>query len=44
MKRLVVELDDKRHQEFKSMAVKMDKPMKEILTELLDKWLAKERK
>jgi hypothetical protein len=41
MKRLVLELDDEKHQQVKEKAVRAGKSMREILTELLDKWLKK---
>ena len=41
MKRIVVELDDEQHQKIKEKAVRMGKSMREILTELLKKWLIK---
>ena len=39
MKRLVVELDDKEHQEIKEKAVKKGRSMKDIFLELIRKWL-----
>jgi hypothetical protein len=39
MKRLVLELDNKKHQQLKIKAVKSKKSMRRILTELLEKWL-----
>ena len=41
MKRIVVELDDKQHQKIKLKAAKTGKSMREIFTELLEKWLKK---
>lgn len=41
MKRIVVELDDDKHQAIKEKAVHMGKPMRKILMELLEKWLKK---
>lgn len=41
MKRLVLELDDDKHQQIKEKAIKQKKSMREILTELLEKWLKK---
>lgn len=39
MKRIVVELDDDQHQAIKEKAVRMGKSMRQILTELLRKWV-----
>jgi hypothetical protein len=39
MKRIVVELEDSMHQEIKAKAVRLSKTMREIFTELLEKWL-----
>ena len=41
MKRLVLELEDEKHQEIKLKALKDGKSMRQILTELLEKWLKK---
>ena len=41
MKRLVLELPDEKHQEFKEKAVRINKSMRKILTELIEKWLKK---
>jgi len=43
MKRLVLELDDKEHQQIKEKAVKLGKSMREILTGLLRKWLGEKK-
>lgn len=39
MKRLVLELEEDLHQKFKEKAVKENKSMREILTDILLKWL-----
>jgi hypothetical protein len=39
MKRLILELDDDKHLEFKVRASKAGISMRKILTELIDKWL-----
>ena len=39
MKRLVLELENKEHQEIKEKAVKQGKSMREIFLGLLRKWL-----
>lgn len=41
MKRLVLELEDNKHQAIKEKAIKEKKSMRLIMTELLDKWLVK---
>lgn len=41
MKRLVLELEDEKHRAIKEKAVKQGKSMREILTDLLEKWLKK---
>lgn len=41
MKRLVLELDDEKHQKIKEKAIKEKKSMRTILTELVDKWLGR---
>lgn len=41
IKRLVLELDEEVHQKVKVKALKENKPMRQILTELLEKWLKK---
>ena len=40
MKRLVLELENDEHQKFKEKALKQRKSMRDILRELIKKWLA----
>lgn len=39
MKRLVLEIDDEIHQQIKEKAIKLRKSMRQIMLELLKKWL-----
>ena len=39
MKRIVVELEDGKHQAIKIKALKLEKTIKQVLTELLATWL-----
>ena len=39
MKRLVLEIDDEEHKKIKTKAVMLGKSMREIMLELLRKWL-----
>jgi len=41
MKRLVLEMDDEQHQEFKEKAVKSGLSMRKILQELIKSWIKK---
>lgn len=42
IKRLVLELDEETHQKIKERALKENKSMREILLDLVTKWLKKQ--
>lgn len=41
MKRLVLELDDEMHQAIKEKSIKERKSMRQVMTDLLNRWLGK---
>jgi len=41
IKRLVVELDEQTHKKVKQKAIRINKSMKQVMVELLEKWLRK---